>query len=288
MFYDDTSHISGNDNIDTFDKNTSIVEDDSSRKDALGDLLDPSGMTLDDFMKEWKLVDSGLECVPDKFKWNFEDRGWGKNRISGDASETILNKTGEREETIISIFGVDFYNYCHRLFDQSIIGSEEMGAWFKDHDTLEVVEMRAEGLDCARMALQWYSMKLSINDFIHFQPKLGEQARGMHKFFKANKDKRWGSLKNLIIEHALAARHDTETINPNDINACLDACCSFLGIRDASWMLKKFVYNLFWGVIKSKPEPKAAALIVKWANSLSIAKTLENNGDYTAKIDEGW
>ena len=284
MFYEDTEHVNSDTKIDTFENGISkIEEEDSSRRDAMGDLLSPSTMTLDDFMKEWSFKDEGLERVPNKFKWQYEDRGWGRNKFSADANDTILAKLGEREEALISIFGLSFYNYCNRLFNQSITGDEEMKTWFKDGD--QEIEMRAEALDAASLALQWYSMSLTVNDYIRFQPKLETPAIELHRWFKSNKDKRWSFLKTIIIENALMARYDTEKVNPLDVEACIQNCCNFLGINEASWMLKKFVLNMFWGVVKSRPEPKSAALIVKWANSISIQKTLDNKSDYIEKID---
>lgn len=262
---------------------TTIIENEEERNDAMGDIVDPTNLTLEDFSKEFVWKDNGMERQIWFRKPQTEDHGWGRNRVKGDATETIEVKLIERENDIIQLFGAVFYERCRRMADMGLVGDESLKMWFKT-DSGEKVFMRDEAIDLGRDMLNWHTAQLTLQDLCSNNKKLTESALLCHRFFKERKDKRWATLKKLVIEAALEAKSEDAVKKGPDV--AINNVKQLLGIRgDLAMFISTFVFRFYWAVIKAKPSNDAEAKLIKWLNTLSIQKTMESNSDYIERFD---
>lgn len=260
-----------------------VIEETNDRNDAMGDIVNPSTLTLQDFEKEFVWKDSGFERTIWFYKPSCADSGYGRNRITSDPDETIEELLVAEELEIIEVFGVEFYKRAARLAEMGIIGDSEESVWFIGSNGQKVYT-RTEALETGKGLLNLFISEMSLNSLCAGNDKLTESAVQVHRFFKERKDKRWNKLKKIIVDAATEARTEDEV--KNGVNIAIENVKKLLGVNgDLSYFMGTFVMRFYWAVIKARPANDAEATLIKWLRLKSIQKNVEARKDYTARID---
>lgn len=261
--------------LDFTDTNGSVIEDDSERKDAMGDIVDPNSMDLSDFEQEWVWRDNGLGKDLWFHKPIYQDQGFGRNKIKGDIHEGLLSRMADSEVKLIEQFGLPFVQRINNLANHGLVGDRAEDIWFVTEDGDKVCA-RAEVLEFIDNAERWWVQSLPMKALMAFGTDAAVQsAVQVHQFFKNNKDKRWNQVKDTIIDAAIMAKMDHNgNIANEDVENCVQNVQALLGVQKLSYMMYTFTVRMFWTVVKARFSGSQKALLIKYLDSKSKEKDL--------------
>lgn len=278
---------------DTY-SDVSEIEIEGDRKDAMGDLPDPSSLTLEDFNREYVWKNNGLEKTIWFHKPEFDDSHFRNffstkyGRIgAGDALESILDRQAILEPLIIEKFGESFYKRVYDMASKSISGDTTKTIWFGD------VEVRAEVMSIVENAEAYFIQSANLNLICASDKKALDSCIEVYKYFAAKHDKRWIELRNIIINDALEARASNE-IDKDRVNECVTKVAKFLKVSVPADFIKWFAIRLWWQVVKYHPmnqrvevnghETNYTSVLVQWLSAMSEEKRMEKRAN-DANID---
>lgn len=275
------------DNLETsmfFNDGLAALDLPAERQDAMGDLMDPLEMNLEDFASEWVWKDAGLTKTPWFFKKEKADWGKGRNVIKGDFVNDIESAMADVEVQLIDITTPQFVARMSKLASQALTGDKELEIWFVSENGNKVMR-RVEVLDMTDITCAMWVCDASINKLMtNRTSKAAHEAHHLIKTF-SNKAK-WPKVKKAIQLSAVIAKNNGD-VTQIDVDNCINQVKEILDIKfNLSRTMFTFVVQYFWDCVRGFN--MGGEIKAKWVKYYTYKSLLKNTQDDSLNFDNNW